>query len=60
MNADTIAVVIGDLAGGTEPSRPAVLLFDGAGRLVSVEDPASIDEAIGDCLAAPDATQEPI
>lgn len=60
MNANTIAVVIGDLAGATEGSQPVVLVFDSTGGLVSAEDSASIDEAIGDCLAAPDATQEPI
>jgi hypothetical protein len=60
MNADTIAVVIGDLAGATEGSQPVVLVFDSAGGLVSAEDPASIDAAIGDCLAAPDVAQEPI
>jgi len=60
MNADNIAVVLGDLSDGPDTSETVVLMFDSDGRLVSADDRTSLDVAIGNCAAELQTVQPPI
>ena len=54
-----VAVVVRSHSDAASVSESFVLLFDSDGRLTSADTTASLDAAIGDCLATPEGPQEP-